>query len=94
MAGQGRNVSDPEMAPAIDGRRQVEAVLWVKFGRRGVGHGILWIAQPGVSPLEISDPLEPLFMAKRDNSCTRLQRTWRGNVTLLGLFWDGVWCSR
>lgn len=41
MAGQGGYVGDAEMAPAIDGGRQLETVLWVQFGCRRVSHGIL-----------------------------------------------------
>ena len=43
MAGQGCYVGDPEMAPAVDGWRQRETVLWVEFGCRRVCHGILGV---------------------------------------------------
>ena len=46
VAGQGVDVGDLEVAPAADGRGQVEAVLGVEFGLLlpgcvGVRHGIL-----------------------------------------------------
>lgn len=45
MGLQPPNVGDPKMAPAVDGRRQLEAVLWIELRRRGrVGHGIFDVA--------------------------------------------------
>jgi hypothetical protein len=41
VACQGEDVRNPDMTPAVDGRRQVEAVLRVQLGLPLVGHGIL-----------------------------------------------------
>lgn len=41
MACQPQNVDSLEVAPAVDGRRQVKAVLRVQLRLPRVGHGIL-----------------------------------------------------